>query len=335
MDDIVREVSPPVDTAGGPEFDDVLTHRGHGKLVREHTTTIQINLGRMCNQACHHCHVDAGPKATEMMNADTTKRTLQVLAASPGIRTLDITGGAPEMNPNFRMIVARARRLGCDVIDRCNLTVLSERGMEQVPEFLAKHHIEIRASLPCYTEENVDEQRGLGTFKKSIHAIRRLNALGYGMPRSTLRLSLVYNPLGAFLPTSQEQLEADFRRQLRDRYGIEFNRLFMITNMPIGRFANTLYMTGKFESYMKLLVDCFNPDTQPSLMCRSLISVGWNGRLYDCDFNQVLGIGNGTRGESIWDVTSFNELDERRIVTGRHCFGCTAGSGSSCGGSLQ
>jgi radical SAM/Cys-rich protein len=333
MDDTIAEV--PLIAHNGPEFDDVLTHRGHGRLVREHTTTLQINLGRMCNQACDHCHVDAGPTAREIMNADSAARTLQVLAASTGITTVDITGGAPELNPNFRVIVAGARRLGCDVIDRCNLTVLSERGMEQVPEFLAKHHVEIRASLPCYSEENVDKQRGLGTFNKSVHAIRQLNALGYGMPGSTLQLGLVYNPPGAFLPTSQDQLEADYRRQLRDRHGIEFNRLFTITNMPIGRFANFLYVTGKLEAYMKLLVDSFNPDTQPILMCRSLVSVGWDGRLYDCDFNQVLGITNGTRGESIWDVTSFNELDERRIVTGRHCFGCTAGSGSSCGGSLQ
>jgi radical SAM/Cys-rich protein len=327
----------------GPEknhdFDRILVRHGCGPLCREQTTTLQINVGKLCNQACHHCHVEAGPKRSEIMPAKVAERVLELLAASATVTTVDITGGAPELNPNFRRLVSRSRELGRRVTDRCNLTVLFQPGEETLPEFLAENRVEIVASLPCYTAANVDEQRGRGVFEKSIRALEVLNTIGYGMPGSELKLNLVYNPLGAFLPPPQDKLEADYKRQLREHFGLEFHQLFTITDMPIKRFADYLYRSGKYAEYMDLLVNHFNPATVSNLMCRSLLSVGWNGALYDCDFNQMLeiGIGAGRRSKplTVWDIESVSELAGARIATASHCFGCTAGAGSGCGGSLQ
>jgi len=324
--------------SGGPDFDAALAQHGLAPLVRGEVTTLQVNVGKLCNQACHHCHVEAGPKRTEVMPRHVAQRVIGLLAASPSVTTVDITGGAPELNPTFRFLVEQARRLGRHVIDRCNLTVLFEPGMEGLAEFLAGHQVEVIASLPCYTAENVDQQRGRGVFEKSIEALRQLNALGYGQPDSRLQLNLVYNPLGAFLPPPQEALESDYKRQLRDRYGIEFHRLHTLTNMPIKRFADFLHHKGDYGTYMGLLVNHFNPVTVRGLMCRSLVSVGWEGTLYDCDFNQMLEMEAGAAAErglrTLWDIAALDQLAGRRIATGSHCFGCTAAAGSSCGGSL-
>lgn len=315
------------------DFDATLTQHGLGTLTRIETTTLQINIGKLCNQACHHCHVEAGPKRTEIMPSHVANRCIKLLANSPRITTLDITGGAPELNPNFRDLVVHARSFGLEVIDRCNLTVLFEPGQQDLARFLAENKAQVTASLPCYTAENVEKQRGKGVFEKSIRALRLLNEFGYGKPGSGLTLNLVYNPLGAYLPPPESQLEADYKRELWDKFGIEFNRLFTITNMPIKRFAEYLVRNGKHEQYMSLLVNHFNPMTVGNLMCRSLVSVAWDGKLYDCDFNQMLEIGM-PQLRSIWDLHSFTGLAGRRIATGTHCFGCTAGTGSSCGGSL-
>jgi radical SAM/Cys-rich protein len=317
-------------------FDRTLAARDSGPLMRTEVSTLQINVGKLCNQACHHCHVDAGPKRTERMREKDAERVLELLAASPAIETVDITGGAPELNPNFRRLVTRSRELGRSVIDRCNLTVLVEPGTEHLPEFLAGNDVRIVASLPCYTAGNVDAQRGRGVFGKSIQALRTLNALGYGKPGSALELNLVYNPLGPTLPPDQKRLEADYKRQLREHFGIEFHRLFTLTNMPISRFADRLHRNGEYPAYMALLKENFNLETVPELMCRSLISVGWDGVLYDCDFNQMLEIGLHPPGpRTIWDLETFDQMVRWPIATGLHCFGCTAGAGSGCGGSLQ
>jgi radical SAM/Cys-rich protein len=314
-------------------FGDTLA--GHGiTLARSPLETLQINTGKLCNQACLHCHVEAGPKRTELMDRRTVDRLLELLAAAPGIRTVDITGGAPELNPHFRQLVLGARRLGRSVIDRCNLTVFFEPGYEGTPDFLAEQGVRIIASLPCYTAGNVDRQRGTGTFEKSIHALQRLNRLGYGCSDGALTLDLVYNPLGASLPGEQAALERDYKRQLGDGYGIRFDRLYTITNMPIRRFRHELEREGRLEQYMTLLVERFNPDAALGVMCRSLLSVGWDGALYDCDFNQMLDLGQGGRVRTIWDIGSLQELESTPIATGDHCYGCTAGAGSSCGGTI-
>jgi radical SAM/Cys-rich protein len=316
------------------DFQDTLRQHGLGELRRREVTTLQINVGKLCNQACHHCHVEAGPKRTEIMPAHVAERIIKLLSATPSIHTVDITGGAPELNANFRWLGRESRRMGKHVIDRCNLTVLFEPGQESLAEFLAVNQVEITASLPCYTESNVDQQRGKGAFEKSIRALRILNAIGYGRTASGLTLNLVYNPLGASLPPQQEKLEADYKTQLRENFGIEFDRLFTITNMPIKRFAEFLFREGKQEAYMALLTNHFNPATVNGLMCRDLVSIGWDGRIYDCDFNQMLDLETPS-GKSIWKIESFAELAEKSIATDGHCFGCTAGAGSSCGGSLQ
>jgi len=322
-----------------PDFDRTLEQQGLGPLTRGRVTTLQVNLGKRCNQACHHCHVDAGPKRLEMMERPIAERVIELLANSPEVEAVDMTGGAPELNANFRWLVAEARRLGRRVIDRCNLTVLLERDMEDLAPFLAENAVEIVASLPCCSAGNVDEQRGPGVFDKSVAALRRLNALGYGLPGSGLALDLVYNPVGAFLPPRQEELEARYRGDLRGRFEIEFRRLLTITNMPIKRFAAFLAREGRFDAYMGLLVNHFNPATVPALMCRSLVSVGWDGRLYDCDFNQMLDVplaaGDEVCARTVWDLDSPAELAGRAVATGSHCFGCSAGAGSSCGGALQ
>jgi radical SAM/Cys-rich protein len=321
-----------------PHFESTLAARQCGPLLREETRTLQINVGKLCNQACHHCHVNAGPKRAEIMPRDVAERIIALLAASSTIETVDITGGAPELNPNFRWLVAEASRLGRRVIDRCNLTVLFRPGMDDLPDFLARNGVEITASLPCYTAENVDKQRGPGVFDKSIRALQVLNGLGYGLPGSPLLLNIVYNPLGPFLPPSQANLEADYKKQLREHFGIQFHRLFTLTNMPIKRFADCLHRSGKWDAYMSLLVNHFNPAAVASLMCRTLVSVAWEGKLYDCDFNQMLEIGlphqPAMGPASVWDIESFSGWTGKPISTGSHCFGCTAGSGSSCGGTL-
>jgi radical SAM/Cys-rich protein len=313
-------------------FDGTLKSAGLEALSRQSVTTVQVNVGKVCNQACLHCHVDAGPLRTESMSAETARRVIELVLASPGVETVDITGGAPELNPNFRWLVEESRCAGRHVIDRCNLTVLFEPGQQDLGQFLAQNRAEIIASLPCYTRDNVDRQRGRGAFDKSIAALRLLNELGYGV-ESGLRLNLVYNPLGPSLPPPQAALEADYKRRLREDFGIEFHSLYTLTNMPINRFADSLVHIGKADSYQDLLERSFNPDTIPSVMCRSLVSIGHDGALYDCDFNQMLEItADGHR--TVWDIGSFDELAGVRIRTGRHCFGCTAGAGSSCGGSL-
>lgn len=321
-----------------PAFRAVLRQHGHERFVRDAVTTLQVNVGRLCNIACHHCHVEAGPTRTEIMPAAVVDRLIELLDLNPGVRTVDLTGGAPEMNPHFQRLVIETRKRGRTVIDRCNLTVFFEPGLEHLPQFLATQGVHVVASLPCYTAENVDAQRGRGVFDESVAALRQLNALGYGQPESPLTLDLVYNPLGASLPPPQSRLEADYRRELRSLFGIEFHSLLTITNMPIKRFAAQLARTGATETYMSLLVNHFNPGTVSGLMCRSLISVGWQGALYDCDFNQMLDVPLGASGatgaRTIWDVDDLNDLTGGLIATGSHCFGCTAGAGSSCSGAL-
>ncbi|MBP9142861.1 MAG: arsenosugar biosynthesis radical SAM protein ArsS [Thermoanaerobaculia bacterium] len=319
-------------------FDDALSRNGLGALSRARVTTLQVNVGRLCNLACHHCHVEAGPKRTESLSAVIADRLLELLALSPEVAVLDLTGGAPEMNPEFRRLVASARALRRRVIDRCNLSILEQPGHDDLAGFLAAHQVEIVASLPCYTEGNVDQQRGRGTFDESIAALRRLNALGYGKPGSALRLDLVYNPLGPSLPPAQAALELDYKRELGERFGIEFHHLITITNMPIRRFAEQLERLGKTASYQKLLVASFNPATVNGLMCRTQVSVDWNGDLYDCDFNLMLELPlpaeEGAVRRTIWDIARLEDLSGSAIATAGHCFGCTAGAGSSCSGAL-
>ncbi|MGH9639599.1 MAG: arsenosugar biosynthesis radical SAM (seleno)protein ArsS [Bryobacteraceae bacterium] len=313
-------------------FASVLGQHGFPPLARPAITTLQINVGKVCNQACHHCHVDAGPKRTESMTEATAARILMLLEASHGIDTVDITGGAPELNPNFRRLAAENRQRGRRVIDRCNLTILLEPGFASLAGFLAAQNVEIIASLPCYTRENVDRQRGLGVFDKSIEALHALNRIGYGIDER-LPLHLIYNPLGASLPPPQEALEADYKRRLWEEFGIRFHHLYALANMPLGRFAAQLAREGKQDAYARLLASRFNSQTVEHLMCRSLVSVSWDGRLYDCDFNQMLELPEPRR-RTIWDLDSFDELAPGSIATGDHCFGCTAGAGSSCGGEL-
>ena len=322
-----------LESAPNQGFSATLASHGLRALNRKSPTTIQVNVGKLCNQACHHCHVDAGPRRTERMTRETAERVIEVLAASPRVGTFDITGGAPELNPNFAMLVERARALGCKVIVRCNLTVTLEPGMEWLVEFYRRSDVELVCSLPCYTAENTDRQRGAGVFDKSIVALRNLNAAGFGT--GTLRLDLVYNPIGASLPPPQAVLEAQYRDELARNFGIVFDRLLTITNMPIARFARQLSAAGNHAAYMSLLVNHFNPATVDALMCRDLVSVGWDGRLYDCDFNQMLEIPiSASAASTIWDIDDIGTLAGARIATGSHCFGCTAGAGSSCGGAI-
>jgi radical SAM/Cys-rich protein len=297
-------------------------------------STLQVNVGLRCDLACHHCHVEAGPNRTESMDRRTAERVLELLELNPGVETLDLTGGAPELSQHFRTLVSGAHALSRTVIDRCNLTVLFEPGQEDTAEFLAESGVVVVASLPCYTRENVDQQRGRRVFERSIEALRGLNRLGYANTTSGLELELVYNPLGATLPPDQQELEDEYRQELRSRYGIEFNRLLTIANMPIKRFAHSLERDGLEAEYMSLLVNHFNPATVPALMCRHLISIGWDGELYDCDFNQMLEIPLANLQRTVWEVEDLSALEGDRIATDRHCYGCTAGSGSSCGGAL-
>lgn len=320
-------------------FDDSLNRFGYDCLCKKTIDTVQVNMGMRCNQSCTHCHVEAGPSRAEKLSRNVAERILSLIEASPEVSLVDLTGGAPELNEHFTWLVECARKLGRRVIDRCNLTVLEEPGMEDMGEFLASQGVEIVASLPCYTKENVDSQRGNGAFEKSIDALRKLNRLGYGEDGSNLTLDLVYNPGGAFLPGPQIDLEHDYKNVLLGDYNVRFNRLLTITNMPINRFRSALAKTGSEEQYMNLLLDRFNPETVPRLMCRSLVNVDWRGRLFDCDFNQVLSIplqmGERAEKSSIFELSSFHQLDNIPVVTASHCYGCTAGAGSSCMGALK
>lgn len=310
----------------GGRFEAHLERAGLAPLRATGIEVLQLNVGKVCNQTCAHCHVDAGPEREEAMSRETAELALRVLGASD-IPTLDITGGAPELNANFEWIVREARRLGRHVMERCNLTVLTSKPLEHLPEFLAEQRVEIVASLPHYRALNTDRQRGEGVFERSIAALRRLNALGYGVEGSGLRLVLVTNPVGAFLPAAQASAKAEWKRELARLHGVVFDDLYTITNMPISRHLEWLEQSGNLERYMQTLVNAFNPLAARGVMCRTLLSVGWDGRLYDCDFNQMLELEFG-------DVRDFDfeALAKRTIRTGRHCFGCTAGAGSSCGG---
>ena len=309
---------------------------GFPALRRGRLETLQVNLGYKCNQSCLHCHVNAGPTRTELMSRETIGDVLAFIAVA-GIRTLDVTGGAPELNPHFRELVSRTRELGAHVIDRCNLTILEEPGQEDLARFLAASQVEITASLPCYTEELVDRQRGKGVYEKSIAGLRRLNALGYGAPESGLELNLVYNPQGPSLPPGQEGLEADYKRELGAQHGVVFNRLFTLANMPIQRFGSTLVSKGQFGDYMTLLKNAHRDENLDAVMCRTLVSVDWQGAVYDCDFNQMLGLPlvlEGKRRPQLSDLIG-RDLAGNPIAVRDHCYGCTAGQGSSCGGALD
>lgn len=305
-------------------------------IDRHGLQTLQVNLGYLCNQSCQHCHVNAGPNRTELMDQETIDLVLQVLDKHP-VELLDLTGGAPEMNPRFRGLVVAARARGVNVMDRCNLTILSEPGYEDLAQFLADHQVQVTASMPCYSPANVDKQRGQGVFDRSISGLQALNRLGYGIEGSGLELNLVYNPLGPNLPPPQAALEADYKRELKSHFGIEFTRLFTITNMPIQRFGAVLLKQGQFEAYMRLLKDAYRPANLETVMCRSLVSVDYQGYLYDCDFNQMLQL------PAVSDTSDRPHLREllaradfnTRIRVADHCYGCTAGQGSSCGGALE
>lgn len=331
---MLGEPAEPLDRS----FDCILSDAKLAPLVRTGVTTLQINIGNLCNQACVHCHVGAGPRRTKAMSEAVGERVMALLEASDSVEVVDFTGGAPELNPNFRWMVRRATELRRNVIDRCNLTVLFESEMEDLPVFLAQQRVRVVASLPCYTAENVDAQRGKGVFDKSIQALERLNELGYGDPQSGLELDLVYNPAGAFLPPPQHKLQNDYRRELGNNFGVRFNRLLTLTNLPIKRFRQLLGGRSELNAYVQLLTDSFNPETVCDVMCRSLVSVAWDGTLFDCDFNQMLQLparaGHIQQPLNVFTIESLDELRGEPIVTGPHCFGCTAGAGSSCGGAL-
>jgi radical SAM/Cys-rich protein len=311
-------------------------HLSGGGLRRRAVDVLQVNLGRYCNLACIHCHVEAGPTRNEMMSRRNIDAVLRFLASTE-IPTLDITGGAPELHPDFDYLVESARKLGRHVMDRCNLTVIFEPEKDYLPEFFKRQNVELVCSLPCYSEENVDKQRGKGTFDLSIRALQIFNKIGYGQPGSDLVLNLVYNPVAPHLPPPQDKLEQDYKRILNDQFGIVFNHLYCLSNMPITRYETHLRLRGEYDRYMELLADNFNAGTLNQVMCRYLISVGWEGSIYDCDFNQMLGLSlRDARGEAlnIGSLTSLDQVLERSITIGDHCYACTAGSGSSCGGAL-
>ena len=316
-----------------PPFAQALADSGCPELRASGIRVLQINLGKRCNQTCRHCHVDAGPDRREVMTPETVAACLDVVARA-GIPMVDITGGAPELHPEFRRLVRASRALGANVIDRCNLTILLAPGYQDLPEFLASQRVEVVASLPCYLATNTDAQRGDGVFDRSIEALRRLNACGYGREGTGLMLTLVFNPAGPTLPPDQSALEADYRRELRARYGVEFTQLFTITNMPISRFLEDLARTGRLDGYMDALVTAFNPAAAAGLMCRTTLSVGWDGRLFDCDFNQMLDLPLGPGLPQYVREFDLGALSDRLVVTRQHCYGCTAGSGSSCQGAV-
>ena len=315
-------------------FDDKVAASGRS-LHKQKLEVLQVNMGKYCNQACFHCHVEAGPGRKEMIGRSTIEDVLQFLRSSD-IPTVDITGGAPELNPHFDYLVESCRDLGRHVMDRCNLTVFYEEGKEYLPEFFKHHQVEVICSLPCYTKENVDSQRGNGTFELSVRGLQALNQLGYGRPGSGLELNLVYNPMGNYLPPPQAELEGDYRRMLSDEFGIVFNHLFCLTNMPITRFKKFLRQRGQYDDYLQLLEENFNGGTVEKVMCRNLLSVAWDGSVYDCDFNQMLDMPLGRMNGNSAHIRDFSPADfeNQAILTGDHCFACTAGPGSSCGGVL-
>lgn len=315
------------------DFGARIAAEGRGPLRRRSVRTLQVNLTRRCNLACHHCHVESGPKRTEALPQQGAERVLFLLERNPQVATLDLTGGAPELSPWFRPLVRGARALGREVIDRCNLTVFDESGQEDTPEFLAAEGVRVIASLPCYTRENVDRQRGKGVFGRSIEALLRLNALGYGKG-GPLQLDLVYNPQGTSLPPEQGALEAEYRVGLREDFGIAFDRLLTITNVPIARFAHDLARAGQDAYYQRRLEESFNLATVDALMCRDLLSVSWDGRLYDCDFHLAVGLDPPAGARTIFEVEDLDAFAGSAIRTAPHCFACTAGAGSSCGGAL-
>lgn len=323
----VININPPAQSSVG--FDAKLAESGF-ELKAARVDTLQVNVGKLCNQACKHCHVDASPKRTEIMPLSVVEDCLNVLRRYK-IPTLDITGGAPELNPNFRYFVIEARKAGAKVIVRHNLTVMFEAGQEDLPEFFAENEAEVVSSLPYFLGAQTDAQRGAGVFEKSVEALKRLNAVGYGIDEKLI-LNLVYNPVGAFLPPAQGSIEKDFKRELKARYDVVFNNIFTITNMPIARYLEWLRRSKNEHVYMQKLVNAFNPATVEGLMCRSLVSVDWRGNLYDCDFNQMLDLPLESRAPQTIAGFDLEKLTNRRIVTGAHCFGCTAGAGSSCGG---
>lgn len=307
-------------------------------MKRSTLRQLQINLGKLCNQTCTHCHVEAGPTRTrENMDRSTIERVIELARRCASLEVVDVTGGAPEMNPGFRHLVTEFRCRGIEVVDRCNLTILTVEGYETLGKFLAEQGVTVVASLPCYLEENVDGQRGDGVFQRSITGLRQLNELGYGDPGSGLRLDLVYNPTGPSLPPPQDQLESDYRRELMRRFGVRFNRLLTITNIPIKRYARYLAKRERLTDYMKLLESSFNPQAAAAVMCRSLLSISWDGMIYDCDFNQMIELPAESRGPerpTVWNVDSLDDFVGSRIATADHCYGCTAGAGSGCGGAL-
>jgi len=308
-------------------------HHHRLSLLRKESSILQINTGKLCNLTCSHCHVNAGPARKEIITRETIDRILEWLEPT-SIQTVDLTGGAPEMIPDFCYLVRQLKRQNRHVIDRCNLTILLEPSYESMAHFLAENHVEIVASMPCYTPENVNAQRGHGVFDDSIEALQNLNKLGYGK-QPELPLHLVYNPIGANLPGSQKDLESDYKRELKSHFGIDFNKLYTITNMPISRFASWLRNQGQYTEYLETLRHAFNPATVEGLMCRNTLNIGWKGEVYDCDFNQQLGLQlKDVEPLYLWDI-QLNHLATLPIITGSHCFGCTAGAGSSCGGSLS
>lgn len=322
----------PGKTPGFTAFKKKLDGNGLFPLKPTGIDILQVNVGKMCNQTCKHCHVDAGPDRKEIMTRETMEQVLRVLKEAD-ISTLDLTGGAPELNPHFRWLVEEAAALGVHVIDRCNLTILlANKRFHDLPQFLAQHRVEVVSSLPHFSRRRTDSQRGEGVFDKSVRALEMLNEAGYGMEGTGLELNLVYNPAGAFLPASQESLEAQFKEQLQRQFGIRFNHLFTITNLPISRFLDYLLASGNYEEYMEKLVDSFNPAAARAVMCRNTLSVGWDGRLYDCDFNQMLELPVQTQAPQHIRDFDLQALNDREIVINQHCYGCTAGAGSSCGG---
>ncbi len=321
-----------LDATGVPSFSEVLGANGRGSVTTDAVQVLQVNVGKLCNQTCGHCHVDAGPDRRESMSRAVAEQVIEVLRRHP-IPTVDVTGGAPELNANFRWLVEQARSLGRHVIDRCNLTVLLVPSQRDLVAFLREHEVEVIASLPSFRAAGTDAQRGEGVFAKSLEGLRLLNDAGYGRGKG-LMLNLIHNPVGSFLPGAQASLERDYKRELRDRYGIEFDKLYTIVNMPISRFLEYLERTGRLQEYMELLVKSFNPSAVDGVMCRTHLSVGWDGTLYDCDFNQMLSLTVGPgAARTLTDLLATGRI-QRTVVTGRHCFGCTAGAGSSCGGAI-
>jgi radical SAM/Cys-rich protein len=332
--DVQRETLRPGENL--VSFEATLRERGIVEFRRARSIeTLQINVGKLCNQTCKHCHVDAGPDRRESASDAVLDACVAFVEKTPSIKMIDLTGGAPEMHPRFRSLIATFGRLGRRVVDRCNLTILSAPGYRDLPEYLAEHRVEIVASLPYFEGAQTDRQRGDGVFEKSIEALRRLNRLGYGRSTSGLKLNLVYNPVGAFLPGDQQELEALFRRKLKDEYDVEFNNLFAIVNQPINRFLEYLLRSGNFDDYMARLVAAFNPSSVDGLMCRTTLSVGWDGRIYDCDFNQMLELPIACSARTIGELVATDaSIAAVPIVTGSHCYACTAGQGSSCGGAV-